>query len=453
MKSIFIFRRDLRIKDNKGLHECLKQSSKIYPIFIFTQEQIKNNPYKSSNCVQFMIESLEELSKKLNMTFFFGKNNEVLEEIIKKEKIDAIFTNTDYTPYAIKRDEDLKKLCKKNNVKCSLHHDVCLFEPGTIKTGSGKAYQKFTPFYNTVIKMKVEKPLKKEKDIKEKTYKLKNKFNIKFKETQKFYKHNPNNNVKGGRKLAEKIIKNFKEFEDYGKKRDNLNYETTQLSAYLKFGCVSIRETFHKAKKALGIKHSLIRQFIWRDFYVHLAFEFPHVFGQPLKEQYAGIKWSNDKKTLEAWKNGLTGFPIVDAGMRQMNKTGYMHNRARLIVASFLIKNLQHNWLDGEKYFATILVDYDPFANNGNWQWVAGTGADSMPYFRIFNPWTQGEKYDKEVEYIKKWVPELKDVPAKDIHKWEKKYEKYPNIDYPKPIIDYKKSREDTIKMYKDALK
>jgi len=452
MKSLFIFRRDLRVRDNIGLNECLKQSSKVLPVFIFTPTQIKNNPYKSSNCVQFMVESLKELNKKLHITFLYGSNNEVIEEIIKKEKIDAIFTNTDYTPFAVKRDEDLKKLCEKHNIKCFLHHDVCLFEPGTIKTGSGKAYQKFTPFYNAVIKKKVPKPLKKEDDLSKKTHRIKNKFKISIKDTGEFYKHNPNNNVKGGRKAAQKILDYMKDFKNYGKERDNLNYETTQLSAYLKFGCISIREVYHKMKKTLGLSHSLIRQLVWRDFYVHLAFEFPHVFGQPLKLQYKDIKWSNDKNTLEAWKKGMTGFPVVDAGIRQMNETGYMHNRARLIVASFLIKNLQHNWLDGEKYFATQLVDYCPFANNGNWQWVAGTGADSQPYFRIFNPWTQGEKYDKDAEYIKKWIPELKDVPAKDIHKWETKYTNYQNIKYPVPIIDYKKSREIAIKIYKNAL-
>ena len=452
MKSLFIFRRDLRVQDNIGLSECLKQSSKVYPIFIFTPEQIKNNPYKSSNCVQFMIESLKELSKKINITFLFGKNNEVLEEIIKKEKITTIFTNTDYTPYAVKRDEELKKLCEKHDIKCSLHHDVCLFEPGTIKTGSGKAYQKFTPFYNVVIKMTIPKPHKKESDIKTKTHKLKNKFVIKFDETKTFYTHNPNISVKGGRTAAKQIIDNFKHFKDYGSKRDDLNYETTQLSAYLKFGCVSIRETFHKAKKALGLNHPLIRQFVWRDFYYHIGAENPNMFGNAFYTKYNNLKWSNDEKMFEAWKNGKTGYPIIDAGIREMNTTGSMHNRTRMSTASFLIKNLKHNWLNGEKYFATMLIDYDPIINNANWQFMASTAPFSQPYFRIFNPWTQSKKFDKHCEYIKKWIPELKDVEPKHIHQWDKFHMLHPTINYPKPIVDYKKSRENAIKMYKDII-
>jgi len=452
MKSIFLFRRDLRPFDNIGLNKCLEESDKVYPIFIFTPTQIKNNPYKSSNCVQFMIESLEELSKKLKLNLFYGSNEDVIEEIIKKEKINSIYTNTDYTPFAVKRDNNLQKLCDKYNVKLSLSHDICLYEPGTIKTQSGSAYQKFTPFYNEVLPKKVSKPKKPKKSVKENTYKLKNKFSIQIKDTKKFYKHNPNNNVKGGRTEAKKILESIKDFKDYNKMRDLLSQETTHLSAYNKFGCVSIREVYHSIKKKFGIKHSLIRQLIWRDFYYHLGFAYPRVIGGPLKEQYGNIKWSGDKKTLDAWKEGKTGFPIVDAGMRQLLSTGYMHNRARLIVASFLIKNLQHNWLDGEKFFAQQLVDYDVLVNNGNWQWVAGTGADSQPYFRIFNPWSQSQKFDKEADYIKKWIPELKDIPAKDIHNWEKTYSKH-KVDYPLPIIDYKKSRELALDMYKKALK
>jgi deoxyribodipyrimidine photo-lyase len=449
MKSIFLFRRDFRIIDNTGLNKCFEESNTVYPIFIFTPIQIKNNPYKSSNCVQFMIESLEELSKETNLSLFYGNNNKVIEEIIKKNKINAIYTNTDYTPFAVKRDKELQKLCDKHKVKLSLSHDVCLYEPGTIKTKSGTVYQKFTPFYNTVLPIKVNEPHTKKK----KTKKLKNKYSIDFSKTKKFYKYNKKINVTGGRKEAKKILDNIKDFKDYDKTRDLLSQETTHLSCYIKFGCVSIREVYHSIKKKFSIKHSLIRQLIWRDFYYHLGFGFPKVLGAPLKKQYGDIKWSYDKNQWYAWIEGKTGYPIVDAGMRQLLTTGYVHNRARLIVASFLIKNLQHNWLDGEKFFAQQLVDYDVLVNNGNWQWVAGTGADSQPYFRIFNPWAQSKKFDKDCIYIKHWIPELKDVPTKDIHNWEKAYTKYSNIDYPKPIVDYKKSRELTLNMYKKALK
>ena len=207
-------------------------------------------------------------------------------------------------------------------------------------------------------------------------------------------------------------------------------------------------------KKELGKKDPLIRQLIWRDFYYHLGNGFIDRFGKSLKPQYDSIKWNVNSGQLQKWKDGNTGYPIVDACMKQINTTGYMHNRGRLIVASFLVKNLQINWEAGEKYFAQTLLDYDVLVNNGNWQWVSGSGADSMPYFRIFNPWTQSEKFDKECEYIKYWLPNLKDVENKHLHQWEKFYTEYDlkEIDYVKPMIDYKESREKTLKMYKKGL-
>ena len=448
MKSIFIFRRDLRTFDNIGYINCLKNSSTIYPIFIFTPEQIKSNSFKSSNAVQFMIESLKDLSSNTSLSLFFGENNNVIQEIINKEKIDAIFTNEDYTPYARKRDNDLQKLCDKNNIKLFLSRDYLLYEPGTILTKSGKPYQKYTPFYRNVLPLKVDKPLK---IPKKKTKLCKNKFSISFNDTNKYYVFNDKLNVNGGRKLGKTILNNIKNFTKYGQTRDLLPQKTTHLSAYIKFGCLSIREVYHKIKKKMGIQHPLIRQLIWREFYYHLGDAFPKVIGNPLKDNYKGIKWSNNNNTFEAWKKGMTGYPVVDAGMRQLNTIGYMHNRTRLITASFLIKNLQHDWQKGEKYYATKLVDYDVLVNNGNWQWTSSTGADSQPYFRIFNPWTQSKKFDKNCEYIKKWIPELKDVDPKHIHQWDKHHHKY-NINYPNPIVDYKQSRTKTLEMYKNVL-
>jgi len=198
----------------------------------------------------------------------------------------------------------------------------------------------------------------------------------------------------------------------------------------------------------------MVRQLIWRDFYYHLGNGFIERFGKELKPQYSNIKWSYDKNNLKKWQEGRTGFPVVDACMTQLNQTGYMHNRGRLIVASFLIKNLQIDWREGEKYFAQNLSDYDPLVNQGNWQWVAGTGADSQPYFRIFNPMTQSSKFDKEAIYIKKWLPNLKDVPAKHLHDWIKFHLEHDlkKIKYYEPMIDYKKSRDVTLEMYKKGL-
>jgi len=453
MKSIFIFRRDFRITDNTGLIECIKNSDTVYPIFIFTPEQIKNNDYKSDNAVQFMITSLKYLAKKIDMTFCYGDYVKVLKEMVKKYKIDSIYTNTDYTKYAIKREKDIVKLAKDLGIEFKYFDDICLFKPGTVLTGGKKIYQKFTPFYNTCLTIKVEEPKRINLDngmIKKANFK----YSINMSEMNKYYKHNDNINIDGGRKEGLKILKNLDKFKKYDDTRNTLSIETTQLSGYLKFGCVSIRECYHKMKKKFGKKDPLIRQLIWRDFYYHLGNGFIDRFGKSLKPKYDNIKWDYNASRLQKWKDGNTGYPVVDACMKQINNTGYMHNRGRLIVASFLVKNLQINWEQGEKYFAQKLLDYDVLVNNGNWQWVSGSGADSMPYFRIFNPWTQSEKFDPKCEYIKHWLPNLKDVENKHLHQWEKFYTEYDlkEIDYVKPMIDYKESREKTLKMYKKGL-
>jgi deoxyribodipyrimidine photo-lyase len=201
--------------------------------------------------------------------------------------------------------------------------------------------------------------------------------------------------------------------------------------------------------KAFKSNHDLIRQLIWRDFYMNILFSFPYVLGKPMKPSYAKIKWHHNAGWLKAWSSGLTGFPVVDAGMRQLNTTGYMHNRARLIVASFLTKTLLIDWREGEEYFAKKLTDYDPASNNGNWQWIASSGADSQPYFRIFNPWLQGAELDPHANYIKKWVPELKDVSPKDIHTWYETWKDNKQIKYPKPICDYQVQKEKALAMFR----
>jgi deoxyribodipyrimidine photo-lyase len=232
--------------------------------------------------------------------------------------------------------------------------------------------------------------------------------------------------------------------QHYSKTHNELSISTTELSAYIKFGCVSIREVY----KTFKTKHDFIRQLFWRDFYANILYSFPHVLGSAMKTNYNKVHWHNNSNLFKKWCNGETGYPIVDAGMRQLNQTGYMHNRARLIVSSFLVKTLLISWEKGEKYFAQHLIDYDPASNNGNWQWIAGSGADSQPYFRIFNPWEQGKNYDSNCEYIKRWIPELRDVPNTDILNWENTYFQYKNIKYPKPIVNYKTQKELALQMY-----
>ena len=453
--SIFIFRRDFRFYDNIGLIECLKKSDKVIPIFIFTPEQIKKNVFKSDNAVQFMIESLLELKKELpSLSFFYGNYLDVLKEIVSNEKIESIYTNTDYTPYAIKRDSDIHKFCESKDIKFFSLHDLLIFEPGTVLNGENKYYQKFTPFYNLCLTKTVHKPRKINKELKNQMKKITNKYSVNNDDINKYYVHNDNLNVNGGRKNGLKILKSIKKHSDYNNTHNNLYIETTHLSAYIKFGCLSIREVFYKLVSVFNSKNPIVRQLIWREFYYHLGYGFTKRFGYSLKEHYDNIKWIKNKKHLELWKKGQTGFPIVDACMNQINTTGYMHNRGRLIVASFLIKNLGIDWREGEKYFAQSLVDYDVLVNNGNWQWVSGSGADSQQYIRVFNPSLQSEKYDSDCQYIKKWLPQLKDIPNRELHYWNQHYENYDlkEINYYKPIVDYKESKAKVMKIYKKGL-
>lgn len=446
MNNLFIFRRDYRIKDNTALNKCIEDSKNIYCAFIFTKRQIVNNDFKSSNAIQFMVESLKDLSNKIHVDFFMGDESiDVIRDLIINNKIDGVYVNADYTPFSVKRDSDIESLVKSYNISFNSFHDIMMHEPGSILTGSGNVYQKFTPFYNTGLKLNVNKPVSKKIPT---VLKLKSNFSLSLDSISKYYTSNPNINRNGGRDKALKILKNIKDFKNYEKERDTMMYETTFLSAYLKFGCVSIREVYWAIHKKFGVTDPLIRQLFWRDFYINLGIGNKDVFKYPLKKQYAKIKWKNNVKDFQRWADGETGFPIVDAAMKQLNETGYMHNRGRLITASFLVKTLGINWQWGEKYFATKLVDYDPLINNGNWQWVAGTGADSQPYFRIFNPWTQGETHDPEAKYIKKWIPELKNTEAKKIHQWYKSYDDT----YIKPMLDYSASRKKILDMYKNAL-
>ena len=255
--------------------------------------------------------------------------------------------------------------------------------------------------------------------------------------------------VHGGRQEAIKQLRiAAKNIKHYAQTRDELSKPTSQLSAFIKFGNISVREVYYSFKS----NHPFIRQIYWRDFYAGILYSFPRVLGHALKPKYDKIKWHHNEKWFEAWKNGVTGIPIVDASQRQLLATGWTHNRGRMISSSILIKILLIDWRKGEQFYAQHLVDYDVASNNGGWQFSAGTGADSQPYFRYFNPYTQSKDHDKDCEYIKKWIPELKNVPSEDIHNWNDSWEKHKDCGYPKPIVNYAEQREKSIKMYKDAL-
>jgi deoxyribodipyrimidine photo-lyase len=454
--GLFIFRRDLRIVDNNGLNLLNEKCKNIFTIFIFTPEQVgSGNKYKSDNSVQFMIESLQDLASQINKSgghlyTFYGHNDKIVADCIKAFDINVVCFNLDISPYAKERDEKIIKLCEHMKTYVMYDYDYYLHQPGTIVNGSGEPYQKFTPYYNTALKKKIESPAGPRKiHFKRSESHIPGKISLE-QAFNKFTKENPDILVHGGRPEAIKTLKTAVRTQThYPKTHNELDKQTTQLSAYIKFGCISIREAY----KALHEKRDIIRQLIWRDFYANILYSFPHVLGHAMKQKYNKVHWHHNTNWFKAWCDGETGFPVVDAGMRQLNETGYMHNRARLIVASFLTKTLLIDWREGEKYFASKLTDYDPASNNGNWQWVASTGADSQPYFRIFNPWEQAKNFDPDCEYIKKWVPELADVPEKDILNWETEWNKFKDIKYCKPIVDYKKQKDLALKMFGNVFK
>lgn len=457
--GLFIFRRDLRIIDNIGLINLSNECDNIYTIFIFTPEQVTNkNKFKSNNSVLFMIESLqslhEDISKNGGKLFtFYGDNMSIIKHCISVFNIDAIGFNIDCTPYAKARDKEIIDYCEKKNIKTIFSQDYYLHDLGSITTGTGSnktVYQKFTPYYQKARKQKVPDPITTLKNIHFNTKNIPSKYQLSLSEAfKKFTIPSPNRLVKGGRDEALKLMTHaVKTIKTYDATHNNLSKETSRMSAAIKFGCISIREVY----KAFHNKEGLIRQLYWRDFYANILYNYPQTLGHSLKEKYNKIRWHHNASWFKAWCKGATGFPIIDAGMRQMNNTGYMHNRARLLVASFLVKTLLIDWRDGEEYFAEMLTDYDVANNNQNWQWIAGGGADSQPFFRIFNPWRQTIENDPDCEYIKKWVPELREVPVKDLLKWETKWEEYSDIKYPGPIVNYSEQKEKALKMYKDAL-
>ena len=451
--NILIHRRDLRINDNKIINNTNLIKT---PIFIFDPKQIdeKKNKYFSNNLVMFLCQSLDELSEEYKnnegyLNIFYGDTNKVIKDIISNYEVNNIMFNMDYSPYSKKRDSDIEDICKNNNIELLTEEDMLLVPLNSNKNVSpntSEPYKVFTPFMKNAKKYLVDSPENKNKKFSK--IKIKSKYSINISDIHKFYKINKNLHVKPGRKEGLKLLKNIKTKKKYNECRNFLFYETTHLSAYINLGVISIREVYSKIVKYLGINNNLINELYWRDFYYNILFYFPHIVGNSFKENYDKIVWVNNKSHFDKWCKGETGFPIVDACMKQLNTTGYMHNRGRMIVSSFLVKDLQIDWRWGEKYFATQLVDYNISANNGGWQWSASTGTDSQPYFRIFNPWTQSEKFDNDCTYIKKWLPVLADIPNKEIHKWYKFSENY-KIKYPKPIVDHAIERVNTINMFK----
>jgi deoxyribodipyrimidine photo-lyase len=498
--GLFIFHRDFRIQDNRGLNEFCELCDLVIPVFIFTPTQIDNdkNTYKSIQSVRFMIEALADLDEQLDNTLltFYGNYNDVLRELHKKIKFNAIGFNQDITPYSLKRTQTIKKEFETTpiieSVKIYAYDDYYLCDMhDTDILNDGNPYVKFSAFEHRALEHIIKN--KNRLDVIERTRLIKRKttsYKLKNTEAYKYYISlknayinfiTPSNHSccksssvygfnidyitiwSGTRENCFKILKSIKngDFNNYGTNRNTMAYETTRLSAYLKYGLVSVREA---ALSILNISSSqlatykkmksnmLFRQLIWRDFYAVIVYYIPRVLKEPFQEKYKSLRWENNKEWTNAWKNAKTGFPIIDACMTELNTSGYMHNRGRLIVSSFLVKLLLTDWREGERYFATMLVDYDPCSNNGNWQWIAGTGTDTMPYFRIFNPWAQSKKHDADAVYIKKWLPQLEHIDPQHIHEWDNYYTKYnlKEINYTAPIIDYTQRRKIALDAYKN---
>lgn len=428
--NIFWFRRDLRLDDNAGLYHALKSDNPIVPVFIFDKNILDELDDKKDSRVVFILNALEDMQEKLQklgstMDVRYGTPAEIFEKLLKEYKIEEVFTNHDYEPYAKDRDAAVKKQLDASGVSFHTFKDQVIFEKGEVMKDGGTPYTVFTP-YSRKWKAKLN-------DFYLKSFPIKKYEKNFYKQAEKKIPSlkqigfEPAGIPFPSKKWKEDVIKDYKKQRDFPALKG-----TTRLSVHLRFGTISIREL---AREAGVINETYLNELIWRDFYHMILWHFPAVVTNAFKKEYDKIKWRNDEKEFDAWCNGQTGYPIVDAGMRELNETGFMHNRVRMVVASFLTKHLLIDWRWGEAYFAKKLLDYDLAANNGGWQWAAGSGCDAAPYFRVFNPYLQTQKFDPDLKYIRKWVPEFEEFT------------------YPKPIVEHDFARKRCLEVYAKALK
>lgn len=425
-RTIFWFRRDLRLEDNTGLHAALEDKYPVRCIFIFDTD-ILNKLTKNDLRVSFIHQEIERLNAELKkhnsaLDVYYGEPKTVFRKLIKNTEFHALYCNRDYEPYARKRDEEVSRLLEKHNIKIRNFKDQVIFDTDDIVKPDGKPYTVFTPYSKKWLQAFSKITLKKESNSE-----IPSNF-------EQFNSVLPSLEQMGFMnqdfKFPEKTI-NQDIIQNYHNTRDFMGIAgTSRLSLHLRFGTISIRQL---VKLAFEINSSYLNELIWREFYMAILWHFPKVETENFKPQYNFLEWQNNEKDFERWCKGKTGYPIVDAGMRELNETGFMHNRARMITASFLTKHLLIDWRWGEQYFADKLLDYDLSANNGGWQWAASTGCDAVPYFRIFNPESQQKKFDPDGVYVKKWVPEAD------------------SFSYSKPIIDHKFARERALNTYKKA--
>lgn len=439
--TIFWHRRDLRTHDNAGLYRALKAGGPVLPIFIFDYEILSKLPSADARVV-FIHDSVTALAEAYreqgsDLRVFYGKPLNVWQDIIKEYELAAVYTNRDYEPYAKVRDLAVKDLLAANDIVFHDYKDHVIFESQEVQKNDGGPYTVYTPFWRKWKTMMESRMVPFESG--EVSYYLKPYPTEKYfgnLRQQKAESSIPTLAEMGFKELEpdipskevpRKIIRTYDETRDIPGIKG-----TSELSVHFRHGTVSIRD---KARKALGLNETYLKELVWRDFYSNILQEFPRVVDAPFREEYAAIPWENDEDQFKAWCEGKTGVPIVDAGMRQLNESGWMHNRVRMIVASYLTKHLLIDWRWGEGYFAEKLLDYDLASNNGGWQWAAGCGTDAQPYFRIFNYESQQKKFDPDYKYVKQWVPE------------------YGTPNYPaEPLVEHKWGRERALQVYKDAL-
>lgn len=425
MTNYVWLRRDLRIEDNTALHNALEKYDNVQVVFIFDDNILKDLPDNDPR-VNFIYDTLEKINQQLkvfnsSIICLKGTPQIIWTNLLKKEKINSIHFNRDYDPYAIKRDNYLLNLFKTHNINTYTYKDQVIFEKNEVLKNDGLPYTVYSPYkkkwlatYDTTIVIPLLQPPYNNLQESQHLFPSKKELGIEI------------NPIK---------VKKFtlEQLSNYSITRDYPSIDgTSYLSPHLRFGTISIRQVIAKLNNEDSI---FLSELIWREFFMQILGHFPKVQSNNFKTKYDNIKWRNNEADFKKWCNGETGYPLVDAGMRQLNQTGYMHNRVRMITAGFLCKHLLIDWKWGEAYFAQKLLDYDLAANNGNWQWSAGTGCDSAPYFRIFNPTEQVKKFDKDLTYIKTWVQD------------------FDELTYPSPIVDHKFARERCLTVYKEGLK
>ena len=426
--NVFWFRRDLRLTDNRGLFEALNADSPVLLLFVFDQTILHKLPNKNDARLSFIHGLLKEINVQLepyeaSLCVLHTTPLQAFQTLLKEYEIESVYTNNDYEPYAIKRDQEVRNLLSEAGVGFESFKDQVIFEQNEIVKDDGNPYTVYTPYSKKWLANLNKNSFKEWKSQELLSQVLQMDFTMPSLEEMGFESSDI-------------------DVEDFSTKQELVaNYEdrrntpsvagTTKLSPHFRFGSISVREA---CRRLDGKSLTLLKEFIWREFFMQILWHFPQVVNQSFKSKYNRIPWINDEKEFEKWKFGNTGIPLVDAGMRELIHTGFMHNRVRMVVASFLVKNLLIDWRWGEAWFAEHLLDFDLAQNNGNWQWAAGTGCDAAPYFRVFNPISQQEKFDPQFEYIKKWIPE------------------WGSGKYPQPMVDLKETRARAIETYRNAI-